>query len=75
MTDLAQAIDQHLCYSDGVVSLADIQKLTSEGGHTLTDLNQALRELHAEGYAEYCPSCKSLISKTTMHQGHCPHGA
>jgi hypothetical protein len=75
MTDLANSIDLLLRHSDGPVSLTDIQKLASEGGHTLTQVNQAFRELYAEGYAEYCPSCKSLISKTTMHQGYCPHGA
>src|ERR1035441_2936018 len=30
MTDLAQAIDLHLCHSDGIVSLADIQALATK---------------------------------------------
>jgi hypothetical protein len=74
LSPLAQAIEGHLVESGGVVSLTDIQQLALWKGHTLVQLNEALRQLQ-QREVNYCASCKSLISQWTGHQGFCPHGA
>jgi len=75
LSPLAQTIADYLHDNPGVVGLLQVRELATGHGHTLTQLNEALRELKHAELADYCGSCRSLVSRTTEHAGSCPHGA
>ena len=75
VTGLARQIAKYLREHPGFRTMPTICGVfIREKGHTLTQLNEALRQLQAEKIYTCC-SCKGLISETTCHDGSCPHGS